>query len=163
MHNDALIINDEAGAPVYEKLALLPSYGLEVLPDFSEIIHDLGDGFQAVAQMGDSRGIEYFTFKFSTVTQTTAQAVIVDEQGNTMQEILYLRDFIRRHRRARPFFIEHPITKIDELVVIHQYNPNRLNTPYLWESALTMKTWHGEGDSADNEDFNESSSNQFTL
>lgn len=163
MHTDAFVSNNDTGGPVYETLALLPSYGLEVLPEFAEIVHDLGDGYQAVAQMGDSRGIEYFTFKFGAVTQTTAQSVIVDEQGNVEQEIIYLRNFIKRHRRARPFYITHPITKIQELVVIHQYNPHRLNNPYLWESGLVMKTWHGAGDNADSESSTESSPNAFTI
>ena len=162
MHTDAFILNDENGS-VYEKLALLPSYGLEVLPEFAELIHDLGDGYQAVAQMGDSRGIEYFTFKFNAVTQTTSQSLIVDEQGNTMQEIVYLRDFVMRKRRAVPFYITHPITKIDELVVIAQYQSYQLNNPSLWACGLVMKTWHGAGDSADNTEFNESSDNNFTI
>lgn len=161
---NAQIINDvDSNAPVYETLVLLPSYGLEVRPEFAEIIHDLGDGYQAGAQMGDSRGIEYFGFKFTTVPQTLAQAIVIDEQGNKIKAIVYLWDFVRRHRRTRPFYIKHPITEAQELVVIHQYDAYRLTNPYLWESGLTMRTWRGAGDSASNEEFNESSPNAFTI
>ncbi len=159
MHTDAFVTDNDTGAPVYETLALLPSYGLEVLPDYVEIVHDLGDSYQAVAQMGGSQTVEYFTYRFGTVTQTTSQAILVNEFSDVQEEIIYLRNFLNRHRRARPFYITHPITKLQQLVVIVQFSPHRLNSPYLWESGLVMRSWFGSD--TESESSSESSLGSF--
>jgi hypothetical protein len=132
----------------FETLALLYCYGLEVLPEFQDLVHELGAGLQAVAQTDDSRGLEYYRLPFKTITQTAAQAVVVDSVGGqpiTMRGMDYLRDFVRRHRRAKPFKIRHPITEEYVPVVLAEIPRYRNESAYMWQADLFLKDWRGEG------------------
>jgi hypothetical protein len=161
---EAGIILSPAGS-AYEKLIVCYSFEVVVKEVSDEIVHDFGNGFDAVLETGFSEPLRYYTLNYRTLPQCVQAELLIDiGDGLTMTPAHYYTDFLRRHRQRKPFLIDDLLSGQETLVKLAGNEwEYRLTAPWLWSSVATFREWRGSGETIDTQELAASAANPAQI